>query len=196
MRIDVLRGLCRGALLDGEMLCETRRTITVGADGEPAGKAFAELVELMRRLRAPAGCPWDRQQDAESLRRYVLEEAYEVVQAIEDGEQEALCSELGDLLLQIVFLAEIGREKGDFEIVSVITGIHDKLVRRHPHVFGDVAVEDAAEVLSNWEAIKRGERGGGSLLDDVPDSLPALARAEKLGRRRPKCRLTGLTPPP
>lgn len=152
-------------------------------DIQAAGDAFARLVEIMARLRAPGGCPWDREQTFASLRRYTLEEAYEVVQAIDDGDWDALPAELGDLLLQIVFLADIAAEDGRFNVADVATAITDKLVRRHPHVFGQVEVADAAEVLRNWEAIKHQERGGGSVLDDVPRSLPALARAEKLGKR-------------
>jgi MazG family protein len=148
-----------------------------------AGAAFARLVAIMARLRGPDGCPWDREQDLRSLRRYVLEEAYEVVQAIDDDDLEGLPAELGDLLLQVVFLAQMAAEEGRFDVVTVIEAIADKLVRRHPHVFGDQQVDGAAEVLQRWEIIKREERGGGSVLDDVPAVFPALARAEKLGRR-------------
>jgi MazG family protein len=137
----------------------------------------------MRRLRAPEGCPWDRQQDARSLRPYVLEEAYEVVQAIDDGDADALAGELGDLLLQIVFHSQLAEEKGEFDIEAVITGICDKLIRRHPHVFGDTRLETAGEVRERWEMLKLEERGGGSVVDDMPAALPALAQAEKLGRR-------------
>jgi MazG family protein len=148
-----------------------------------AGAAFARLVAIMARLRGPEGCPWDREQDLRSLRRYVLEEAYEVVQAIDDDDLEGLPAELGDLLLQVVFLAQMAAEEGRFDVVTVIEAIADKLVRRHPHVFGDQQVEGADDVLQRWEIIKREERGGGSVLDDIPAAFPALARAEKLGRR-------------
>ncbi len=148
-----------------------------------AGEAFSRLVGIMRRLRGPDGCPWDREQDLSTLRRYTLEEAYEVVQAIDDGDPRVLSAELGDLLLQIVFLSQISAEEGSFTIVDAIEAISSKLVRRHPHVFGDVRVDDAAAVLRNWETIKRQERGAGSLLDDVPRALPALERAQKLGKR-------------
>ena len=137
----------------------------------------------MRVLRGPDGCPWDREQDLHSLRRYVLEEAFEVVQTIDDGDLEALPTELGDLLLQVVFLAQMAEEEGDFDVRTVIEAISDKLVRRHPHVFGDQQIETASEVLQRWETIKRDERGGGSVLDDIPAVFPALARAEKLSRR-------------
>lgn len=144
---------------------------------------FRGLVTIMRILRGPDGCPWDREQDLRSLRRYVLEEAYEVVQAIDDADMEALPGELGDLLLQIVFLSQMAGEEGHFDVDDVIETISDKLVRRHPHVFGDTAVGGSREVLQRWEMLKLEERGGGSVLDDMPASLPALARAEKLGRR-------------
>ena len=145
--------------------------------------AFSRLVEIMRTLRSPEGCPWDREQDLRSLRRYVLEEAYEVVQAIDDADMAALPGELGDLLLQVVFLSQMADEGGHFDVETVIEKINEKLIRRHPHVFGDGDAETADEVLQAWESIKRDERGGGSVLDDIPGTFPALARAEKLGRR-------------
>jgi len=148
-----------------------------------AEAAFGRLVDIMETLRGPDGCPWDREQDLRSLRRYVLEEAYEVVQAIDDGDMDALPGELGDLLLQVVFLSQMASEEGLFDVRRVADAISDKLVRRHPHVFGDGEVANAEEVLQRWESIKRDERGGGSVLDDIPASFPALARAEKLGRR-------------
>lgn len=151
-----------------------------------AGEQFAYLVAIMRRLRQPDGCPWDREQDFRSLRRFTLEEAYEVVQAIDDGDRGALAGELGDLLLQVVFLSQLGLEEGSFRIDDAIDSINAKMIRRHPHVFGELGVVDADEVLRNWEAIKRDERaeeGQVSLLDDVPRSMPALQRAQKLGGR-------------
>jgi len=156
-----------------------------------AGERFAHLVAIMRRLREPGGCPWDQEQDFRSLRRFTLEEAYEVVQAIDDGDRRALAGELGDLLLQVVFLSQMGREEGSFRIDDAIDSISTKLIRRHPHVFGDLEVADADEVLRNWEEIKRDERAGqgaSSLLDDVPQSLPALQRAQKLGKRAAQLR--------
>jgi uncharacterized protein YabN with tetrapyrrole methylase and pyrophosphatase domain len=120
--------------------------------------AFAALVDLCARLRAPDGCPWDREQTIETLRAYIIEEAYEVVDAIGGTLPEQLAGELGDLLFQIVFVAQIAREKGWFDIVEVCEGIRSKMVRRHPHVFGDVEVDDAAHVVRNWEAIKQRER--------------------------------------
>ncbi|MFQ5742594.1 MAG: nucleoside triphosphate pyrophosphohydrolase [Acidobacteriota bacterium] len=155
----------------------------MGAHRSAATEAFERLVGIMRILRGPQGCPWDRQQDVRSLRRYVLEESYEVVQAIDDGDPGELAGELGDLLLQVVFLSQIASEAGQFDIEAVITRISDKLVRRHPHVFSGQRVETSEEVLHRWEMMKLQERGGGSVLDDMPAALPALARAEKLGRR-------------
>jgi len=151
---------------------------------DAAGRAFCRLVDIMHRLRGPDGCPWDREQTMSSLRRYTLEEAYEVVQTIDDRDYSALPGELGDLLLQVVFLAEIASEEELFDVADVANAIADKLVRRHPHVFADTRVADADEVVRNWEEIKRQERGPqGSVLDGVPRSLPALERGHKLGSR-------------
>lgn len=138
----------------------------------------------MQRLLAPGGCPWDREQTPESLRMYVLEEAHEVVDAIDRGSPQDLRDELGDLLLQIVFQAELARAHGWFGPDDVIASICDKLVRRHPHVFGDVRVSGAAEVVANWEAIKAQEREPGcGVLDGVPLALPALLRALRMGEK-------------
>lgn len=138
----------------------------------------------MQRLLAPDGCPWDREQTPESLRAYVIEEAHEVVDAIDRGAREELRDELGDLLLQIVFQAELARARGWFGPDDVIAAICDKLVRRHPHVFGEVQVSGSAEVIANWEAIKKSERApGSSVLDGVPAALPALLRALRMGEK-------------
>jgi MazG family protein len=145
--------------------------------------SFDRLVAIMDRLRDPGGCPWDREQTVQTLAPYFLEEAYEVVDAIGDGSPEKLCEELGDLLLQIVFVARIARERGWFDLDRVCDGISEKMVRRHPHVFGDREVSDAAEVLRNWETIKRDERSASaesSVLDGVPGSLPALLKAFRM----------------
>jgi MazG family protein len=149
---------------------------------EQNGQTFPRLVELMRRLLEPGGCPWDREQTYTSLRRYVLEEAHEVIDAIDAGDLAGLREELGDLLLQVVFLAELGRRDAAFGPDDVIRTLCEKLVRRHPHVFGDVTVTGAAEVLRNWEAIKAQEKARG-LLDGVPRSLPALGRAQRISER-------------
>lgn len=129
----------------------------------------------MSRLRSAGGCPWDREQTPESLRGYVLEEAYEVVEAIDSGSPDALREELGDLLLQIVFLAQIASERGWFTLDDVATGIADKMERRHPHVFGDASAQDAADVRDQWQSLKAAE--GRRLLAGVPRALPALLRA-------------------
>lgn len=145
-------------------------------------RSFDELVRLMTRLRGPDGCPWDRKQTLPDLKPFVVEEAYEVVDAIDQDDRDALREELGDMLLEAVFVAEITREEGSFDIYDSITAIHDKLVRRHPHVFGDVVAGDAEEVLVNWEKLKQEERKAEnkSLLSGVPRSLPALLKASRL----------------
>lgn len=142
------------------------------------------LLTIMRRLRAPDGCPWDREQTHDSLRRHLLEEASEAVDAIAAGDPAAMADELGDVLLQVAFHAVIGEESGTFAYADVEGAIVDKLVRRHPHVFGDVEVDDADHVVRNWDAIKSEERGGAprSAADRVPRSLPALRRAADLAR--------------
>lgn len=154
-------------------------------------RSFEELVALMARLRGPDGCPWDREQDARSLRSYLLEEAYEVLDAIEADDPQALQDELGDLLLQVIFHAQLAREHGRFSIDDVLTRLHDKLVRRHPHVFGTTKVENAEQVVTKWEALKAAERkahteaphGDNSVLSGVSRSLPASLEAYQLTRR-------------
>ena len=148
---------------------------------DAAGTRFVSLLSLMARLRAEGGCPWDREQTRTSLRPYVIEEAYEVVHAIDEGSQEHLVEELGDLLFQVVFHSQIGAEAGEFTMDDVLTRVCDKMTRRHPHVFGGDAVADSREALDQWERIKREEAGSSaSTLDGVPASLPALLRAQKL----------------
>lgn len=143
---------------------------------------FEDLVKLMERLRGPDGCPWDRKQTLSDLKPYVIEEAYEVVDAIDRDDRAALLEELGDFLLQAVFIAGIMREEGAFGIGDSITAIHDKLVRRHPHVFGEAEAHDAEQVLVNWEKLKSEERKkeNKGVLSGVPASLPALLRAGRL----------------
>jgi MazG family protein len=155
------------------------------------GKAFEALVALQARLRAPNGCPWDREQTHDSLRTYLVEETYEVLDAIEGGDARKFADELGDLLLQIVFHAQLASEAGRFDIADVIEQIHTKMVRRHPHVFGNVRAKTSAQVLKNWEQLKAEERAKNetpqmataSILDPVPRSLPALLEAHQLTRR-------------
>ncbi|HAV21496.1 MAG: nucleoside triphosphate pyrophosphohydrolase [Bacillota bacterium] len=145
------------------------------------------LVEIMRTLRGENGCPWDRKQTHRSLRTYLIEEAYEVIQAIDDEDDNALCEELGDVLLQVVFHAQIADERGKFSISDIIEGISEKMIRRHPHVFGDVEAKDSDAVLRNWERIKQKEYAEGheedgrvSIFHNVAGAMPALMRAVKV----------------
>ncbi len=145
-------------------------------------RAFDELVAIMDRLRGPGGCPWDREQTLGTLRAYLIEEAYEAAEAAVSGDPERLREELGDLLLQIVFMARIAKENGWFDVDGVCRAIAEKLVRRHPHVFGEREVAGAGEVVRNWERIKAEERegSGSSALDGIPRSLPALLKAYRM----------------
>lgn len=147
------------------------------------GATLVRLVGVMRRLLAPDGCPWDREQSFETLRKYALEEACEVIDAIDSGDRAALREELGDLLLQVVFQAELARREGSFGIDDVVAGIVDKLVKRHPHVFGQAEARDADEVLRNWEKLKAQEKGERGILAGVPRSMPALTRAQRIGEK-------------
>ena len=161
------------------------------------GKAFESLVALQARLRAANGCPWDREQTHDSLRTYLVEETYEVLDALDSGDARKFADELGDLLLQIVFHAQLAAEAGKFDIADVIEQIYTKMVRRHPHVFGKARAETSAQVLKNWEQLKAEERAKNgwnksarepaaaraSILDAVPRSLPALLEAHQLTRR-------------
>jgi tetrapyrrole methylase family protein/MazG family protein len=163
-----------------------------------AGEWFEKLAAVQARLRAPDGCPWDREQTHASLRTYMIEEAYEVLEALDAGDDGKFREEMGDLLLQIVFHSEIAKEEGRFTVSDVIREVHDKMVRRHPHVFGEKQAKDAAEVLKNWEQIKKEERRAagkpsadgsqhaakdGSLLDGVSRALPAALEGFQLTRR-------------
>jgi tetrapyrrole methylase family protein / MazG family protein len=145
------------------------------------------LAHIIARLRRPGGCPWDREQTHQSLKRYLIEEAYEAVETIEDEDYAALCDELGDLLLQVALHAEMADERGDFDLTDVLRAVTSKLTRRHPHVFGSTVVANAAEVELNWEEIKRRERGGAgpppSLLDNLPRAHPALMTAQAFVKR-------------
>lgn len=174
----------------------------VRAGRKRIGGLFEKLVALQAHLRSPRGCPWDREQTHQSLRTYLVEETYEVLEALDAGDDAKLAGELGDLLLQIVFHAELAKESGRFDMGEVIERIHSKMVRRHPHVFGEVKAKTSAQVLKNWEQLKAEERhsagegrgprskaeagkknGETSLLDGVPKTLPAVLEAYQLTRR-------------
>ncbi len=150
---------------------------------EQRGQTYPSLVAMMQRLLGPDGCPWDREQSYESLRKYVLEEACEVIDAIDSGDPQALKDELGDLALQVVFLGELGRRDSAFGPDDVVQNIIQKLVRRHPHVFGEVAVSGSDEVLVNWGKIKVEEYGDRGVLAGLPRSFPALARAQQMSEK-------------
>jgi tetrapyrrole methylase family protein / MazG family protein len=141
---------------------------------------FSRLVEIMAILRSENGCPWDREQSHSSLRQHLLEEAYEVIEAIDEGRLDELAGELGDLLLQIVFHAQMAAEEGLFTIDDVVAAINDKLIRRHPHVFGDAVVKTASEQIVKWEQTKLKKEGKRSAIDGVPRELPALLRATRI----------------
>ena len=156
--------------------------------------AINDLLKVMARLRSPKGCPWDREQDHMTLRWHAVEEVYELLDAIEAGDDHELEEELGDLLLQVVFHCQLARERGAFDFEKVARHITDKLIRRHPHVFGTVRVKDVDQVWANWEKIKRAEKHGTrharpSALDGVPKRLPALLRAAKLVKKAHKANL-------
>jgi tetrapyrrole methylase family protein/MazG family protein len=145
---------------------------------------FSTLVDIITRLRGPDGCPWDRKQSHASLRECLLEECYEVLEALDDKDWQRLCQELGDLLMQVVLHAQIATEAEEFELGDVISSINTKLVHRHPHVFGSLKVKDADEVMVNWEALKKEERRkDASMLDGVPREMPALAYSQEVQSR-------------
>jgi tetrapyrrole methylase family protein/MazG family protein len=151
----------------------------------PDNRKFDTLMGLMRRLRGPGGCPWDAEQTHESLKRYLLEETYEVMEAIDAASAPMLREELGDLLLQVVFHAVIAEERGEFSIDDIIDTLNDKLIRRHPHVFADLKVKDIDQLIENWEKIKKMEKGSSreSVLSGVPSHLPALLKAHKISEK-------------
>lgn len=151
--------------------------------------SWSKLVEIIAKLRSPEGCPWDRKQTHLSLKRFLLEESYELFEAIDQENASAIKDELGDVLLQVLLHAQIAKEKGDFSIDDVIANLSEKLIRRHPHVFADALAETPEEVASNWDAIKKTEEIGAkrtSLLDGVPAEFPALMRAEKIQKKAAK----------
>jgi uncharacterized protein YabN with tetrapyrrole methylase and pyrophosphatase domain len=156
--------------------------------------AINDLLQVMARLRSPTGCPWDREQSHLSLRRHAIEEVYELIDAIEARDDAEMAEELGDLLLQVVFHCQLARERGAFDFEKVTRHLVDKLIRRHPHVFGNVKVNGVDEVWANWEKIKKTEKHGTrharhSALDGIPTHLPSLMRAEKLLKKAQKARL-------
>lgn len=146
-------------------------------------KDFGTLVNIISRLRGPQGCPWDRKQTHFSLKSNLLEECYEVIEAIDEGDSEKLKGELGDLLMLILSHAQIASERGDFDINDVLKAITTKLINRHPHVFGGAEAKDAREVILSWEKLKRKERGGSPLLSSLPRVMPALAYSQAMQRR-------------
>src|SRR5579875_1053344 len=162
-----------------------------------AGEALAKAAAIMARLRAPDGCPWDREQTFDTIKRHTLEETYEVFDAIERRDWPELRDELGDLLLQVLFYAQMASEAGYFTLQDVADALSSKLIRRHPHIFGDAVANDAGTVLRNWEQIKQeerrakaqdgnGERAPGSALDSIPRSMPAMLEAAKIGSKAAK----------
>lgn len=153
-------------------------------------KALSDLMGLVSRLRGAGGCPWDARQTDSTIKMYLLEEAYEVLDAIERGGPDDVCQELGDLLFQIIFLSDLARDREEFDLIEVIEKIDEKMVRRHPHVFGDLSVKDSSEVSDNWQKIKLKEKGAlrssSAILQDVPVDLPALLRAHRISDRAAK----------
>lgn len=164
------------------------------AGGRKKRSAIDELLTVMARLRSPTGCPWDREQDHRTLRYHAVEEVYELMDAIEAGDDHEMAEELGDLLLQVVFHCQLARERGAFAFDEVCRRIVEKLIRRHPHVFGDSKASTVDAVWAQWEQIKKAEKQGTrhhrpSALDGIPKHLPALLRAEKLSKKARKARL-------
>jgi uncharacterized protein YabN with tetrapyrrole methylase and pyrophosphatase domain len=156
--------------------------------------AINQLLAVMAKLRSPKGCPWDREQDHMTLRRHAVEEVYELIDAIEARDDHEMAEELGDLLLQVVFHCQMAKERKAFDFEKVTQHLVDKLIRRHPHVFGQTKVKDVDEVWANWEQIKKAEKHGtqhqrNSALDGIPKHLPALLRAEKLIKKARKAKL-------
>ena len=161
--------------------------------------AINDLLQVMAQLRSPTGCPWDREQNHQTLRRHAIEEVYELIDAIEAGDDLEMAEELGDLLLQVVFHCQLASERGVFDFEKVTRVLVEKLIRRHPHVFGQTKVKNVDEVWANWEQIKRAEKQGTrherpSALDGIPRHLPALARAEKLVKKARKAKLLPAAP--
>lgn len=165
-----------------------------GLDQMKRTSAIKDLLRVMAKLRSPKGCPWDREQSHMTLRRHAIEEVYELIDAIEAGDDHEMAEELGDLLLQVVFHSQLARERGAFDFEKVCRLLVDKLIRRHPHVFGTLKVKDVDQVWVNWDKIKQAEKHGTrrarpSALDGIPKHLPALLRAEKLVKKARKAGL-------
>jgi uncharacterized protein YabN with tetrapyrrole methylase and pyrophosphatase domain len=163
--------------------------------------AIEDLLRVMAKLRSPKGCPWDREQSHLTLRRHAIEEVYELIDAIESRDDSEMAEELGDLLLQVVFHCQLARERGAFNFEKVTRHLVDKLIRRHPHVFGKTKVKNVDEVWANWEKIKKAEKHGTkharhSALDGIPKHLPALLRVEKLLKKAQKAKLVADNRPP
>jgi len=175
-RDDVTKAVFEHALTSG-------LEVEVVMGRQPSGRRLLELVKVMARLRSPGGCPWDAEQTHQTLAKHLLDETYELLEAIETGTEVDIAEELGDLLLQVVFHAQMGTDAEAFDIDDVAHGLIEKLVRRHPHVFGDVEVSGAREVVANWDVIKQHEKERRSAVEGVPEALPALAYAQKLQRR-------------
>ena len=161
--------------------------IDSGTDLEEITKKIQELILVLKRLRAPDGCPWDREQTPETIKKYLIEEAYELYEAVENNNEQEVKEELGDLLFLLLFLADLYQEKGAFTLAQALSAIKDKMVRRHPHIFGSVTVRDSKDVVANWQAIKgqeAKEKGiEKSILGNLPKALPALQRAYRIGER-------------
>jgi tetrapyrrole methylase family protein/MazG family protein len=179
--VVALEELDRGAVVPDHLT-----SVFVDAGAVSAAREVVRLLQLTKRLRDPGGCPWDAEQSHHSLTRYLLEESYEVVEAVENLPEAGFApleDELGDLLYQVVFHAVIAEETGEFTMADVARGIHDKLVRRHPHVFGDVVADETADVLRNWEQIKKEEKGTTSIVAGITPGLPSLLYTHKLFRK-------------
>jgi tetrapyrrole methylase family protein/MazG family protein len=169
--------------LDRQTDIDYLTSIYIPKELDAANKDIYDLIYIMDKLREPGGCPWDREQTHESLKKYLVEESYEVIEAIEEQDYDKIIEELGDVLLQVVFHAAIGKEDGYFNIGDVITAVCNKMIQRHPHVFGDIIVNGTSDVLVNWDAIKRSEKGIETRSDEmrgIATSIPALMRAEKI----------------
>ncbi len=171
--------------MTGTSVNETSLPSGPGTPPDPArlGPLFREMCEVIARLRSPSGCPWDRQQTLESIKPYTLEETYELLEAIDSGDDAAIVEELGDVLLQVMLDSQIAADEGRFDLIDVVGGLTRKMIRRHPHVFGESAVSSANDVAHNWERIKQEEKQRESIFDGLPAALPALARAARLSKK-------------